>query len=199
VRQPLVVYPTGAGETRHLDRGPIERYSSARWFPDGVHILACGAEAGHAERCYVQDVQGSAPHPVSPENTSDGRVSPDGRQILVRRGGRSGLFGNPSTSAEIYPLAGGPPRILSDLTGDDTVIKWESDGRTLLVSHGLLPARIERFSLETGRRDLVRTLAPNNLVGVTGITQVTVADDPNVYTYGINHQSSRLFSVQGAR
>ena len=197
--QPLMIYPTGPGESRRLDPGTIETYHSAKWFRDGERVLVCGAEAGRAPRCYVQDVRGSAPRAVTPENTGGGLVSPDGHQVLVRHGGSGGRFDTSGATVEIYPVAGGEPRTVSGLTKDDAVIRWESDGQALLISHGKLPARIERLSLDTGRRDLVRVLAPGSMVGATGISNITAADDPNVYAYVINQQLSRLFMVQGAR
>ena len=37
--QQLVVYPTGAGETRRLERAGLVSYESARFFPDGQRFL----------------------------------------------------------------------------------------------------------------------------------------------------------------
>ena len=42
----LVIYPTGAGETRQLERGKIENYVTTQWFRDGKSVLICGNEAG---------------------------------------------------------------------------------------------------------------------------------------------------------
>ena len=81
----LVIYPTGPGEPRRLPRGDLEAYQSASWFPDGKSVLFCGNEPGKASRCYAQDVAGGPPRPVTPEGTTSGEVSPDGRQILCSR------------------------------------------------------------------------------------------------------------------
>ena len=93
----------------------------------------------------------------------------------------------------------GEPRSVPGLGNDDSVVRWEADGQSLLVARGLLPTRLERFALETGRRELVRTISPGSTVGVQAISNVTVADDPNVYAYSINLQLSRLFIVEGAK
>jgi predicted Ser/Thr protein kinase len=42
----LLIYPTGAGETRQLERGEIEHYGSAQWFRDGKRVLIGGSEPG---------------------------------------------------------------------------------------------------------------------------------------------------------
>ncbi len=192
----LVVYPTGAGESRRLDSGKIEHHTTGQWFPDGTRVLVCGNEPGHAERCYVQDIRGSPPRAVTPEDTHAGFVSPDSSLVLVRRGAESaagpGVF-------QLYPLAGGAPRDVAGLDKDDRVVRWSPDGRSLIVSRGLLPARVERVEVATGRRDLIRVLSPGETAGVTGIDNVVVADDPNVYAYTVRQNPSRLFLVHGAR
>src|ERR1700704_2004088 len=52
-REQLVLYPTGAGESRRLDSGPIERFnvgnpaaSLTSWFLDGRGFVLCGTEPG---------------------------------------------------------------------------------------------------------------------------------------------------------
>ncbi|HEX9687625.1 MAG TPA: protein kinase, partial [Thermoanaerobaculia bacterium] len=79
--QQLLVYPTGAGEPRRLERGGLVSYETARFFPNHERVLACGTEAGKAVRCYVQDVAGGKPRPVTPPGTTDGFPSPDGRTL----------------------------------------------------------------------------------------------------------------------
>ncbi len=192
-REQLMLYPTGAGESRRLESGGIEHYSSGSWFADGKRVLVCGSEPGRAERCYVQDVGGGPPRPVTPEDTHRGFISPDGNLVLVRRGAGA------SAVLELDPLTGGAPRSVPGVTRDDDVIRWNRDGRSLLVNHRSIPARIERVDVQSGRRDLLRMVGPANPVGVMSIGGITMADDPDVYAYTVNQQLSRLFLVQGAR
>ena len=189
----LVMYPTGAGESRRLDTGKIEHYSVGRWFQDATSVLVCGNEPGRAERCYVQDIRGGLPRAVTPEDTHVGFVSPDSTLVLVRRGAAgAGVF-------QLYPLAGGAPRVVSALDKDDRVLRWSPDGRSLIVARGRLPVSIERVDLAPGRRDLIKLLSPGETAGVMGIGGFAVADDPNVYAYMVNQALSRLFLVEGAR
>jgi hypothetical protein len=108
----LMIYPTGAGEPRRLDPGPIEHYSSAHWFPDGARIVLCGAESGRATRCYLQDAGGAAPRPLTPDDTRWALVSPDAQSVLVRRGA--------AMTAEMYPVSGGSPRPIPAIDKDDS-------------------------------------------------------------------------------
>ncbi len=199
----LMLYPTGAGQPRQLDPGPVVQFSSARWFADGSRLLVCGAEASRPQRCYVQDASGGPPKPVTPDDTHTGAVSPDGATVLVRRGGSGARSGASSASIqavfELYPVAGGEPTAVPALKPDDAIIGWHKDGQSIIVSNGLLPTRVERVPLRDGQRELLRTIAPTDVPGALYIGGVTIAEDPNVYAYYINQELSRLFLIAGAR
>jgi dipeptidyl aminopeptidase/acylaminoacyl peptidase len=189
--QQLVLYPTGAGEARRLDRGGIESYESARFFPDGRSALICGHEPGHAPRCYVQEIAGGKPRAVTPEGTTQGILSPDTRQILVHASG-GGLV--------LYPAGGGEGRPVPGTTPDEVAIRWSPDGGSLLVFHESdVPLRIERVTFPSGRRDPVRTVGPADLGGVISVSSPFFAEDEKSYAYVYSRTISHLFLVQGAR
>jgi Tol biopolymer transport system component/predicted Ser/Thr protein kinase len=187
----LLLYPTGAGEPRKLERGGLVSYESGQFFPDTRRVLACGHEEGKGVRCYVQDVSGGKPRPVTPEGTSQGFVSPDGRQILVTASGGALV---------LYPVDGGEARPVPGATPGDAVIRWGADGRFLLVSRsGEVPARIERLEVATGKREPLRTVGPTDLTGVLSIGPFAFTDDLKTYAYACRRTSSHLFLVEGAR
>ncbi len=189
--QQLVVYPTGAGEPRRLDRGAIVSYESAQFFPDAKRVLACGHEEGHAVRCYVQAVTGGAPRPVTPEGTSYGIVAPDGRAILARRS---------SGGLTLFPAEGGEARDVPGAQAGDYPGQWAPDGRTVFVGDPtVVPMRVDRLEVATGRRTLVRTLGPADLAGVLQIGSVVTSGDGRYYAYGTDVTISHLFLVDGAR
>jgi dipeptidyl aminopeptidase/acylaminoacyl peptidase len=187
----LVIYPTGAGETRLLPRGPIANYYSARFFPDGQRVLTCGHEDGHAVRCYVQAGSGGEPRAVTPEGTSEGIVSPDGTLVVVKQS---------VDGWRLYPTSGGSPRAVSGVTSVESVIRWSADGRSLLVyDPSAVPARVERLDLETGKRKPVRTLGPQELAGVLGIGPILITENEQTYAYGTNMMISHLFLAEATR
>jgi WD40 repeat protein len=187
-----VLYPTGAGEPVKLQRGSIEAYEpSAGWFPDGRRIVLCGIEPGRGPRVYIQEVPGGMPHPITPEGTRLGALSPDGRSVLAQGVDRSW---------SLYPVDGGPPRPVPGLTAEDAVIRWSADGESVYVfDWRQVPSRVEQFNLATGRRDLVMLLGTENRTGLIGIAGTSMADDPSVYAYFYNRMLSSLFVVEGAR
>jgi eukaryotic-like serine/threonine-protein kinase len=188
--QRLMLYPTGAGEARRLDPGGIESYESARFFPGGQSVLACGHEPGHASRCWVQEISGGKPRAVTPEGTTRGILSPDARQILVKANG--GLV--------LYPAGGGEGRPVPGTTPDEIAIRWSRDGGSLLVCHGSdIPLRIERVALPAGKRDFVRTVGPADLSGVTSVGAPFFGEDEKSYAYVFSRTISRLFLVERGR
>jgi serine/threonine protein kinase len=187
----LVIYPTGPGETRRLPRGDLETYQSAGWFPNGKSILVVGNETGKASRCYVQDVSGGLPRPVTPEATTNCSVSPDGLQILYSKTGGTYL---------VQRAGGGTAQAVPGLTPDDQVIRWNADGQSVYVYRPAnVPFRLERLDLASGRRVLVREVAPADRTGVLYGLGAALTDDTKSYAYSYQRMTSQLFVVEGAR
>ena len=189
----LRAYPTGVGQTMRLDRGPIEQYNGLteigpQWFPDSRHVLVCGREKSKAPRCYEQDINGGAPQPVTPEGVTFAWLAPDGRTLLAQT--VPGTFevltiGSPSA---------GPAR---GLTSNDTVIGWNTDLTSVVVSVGAsVPARIERVDLASGARTLLREIGPPDRTGITSVRVSQWIDDGRGYVYDYNRVSDALFVVK---
>ncbi len=187
----LVIYPPGAGETRRLERGEIENYSTAQWFRDGKSVLICGNEPGKGTRFYVQEIGGNAPRPVTPEGTSDGSLSSDGRLVLAR---------GPKGNHSLYPIAGGEPRPVPGLTEADVLAQWCGDERSVLAyRRAEIPTRLERVDLATGHRSLFKEFAPADRVGLLSVRGIFVTDDLRSYAYTAYYQVSSLFVSEGKR
>jgi serine/threonine protein kinase/Tol biopolymer transport system component len=188
----MVLYPIGAGELVKLERSGIEAYENgAAWFPDGRRIVLCGIEPGRGWRVYVQGIPGGKPQPITPEGTHLGALSPDGKLVLAR--GSDGSWA-------AYPIEGGEPKPVPGLTARDQTIRWSTDGQSVYVFDPReVPSRVERFTLATGRRDLMMVVGAENRTGLTRVTWVSMADDPRVYAYSCYRELSSLFVVDGAR
>jgi predicted Ser/Thr protein kinase len=180
----LLIYPTGAGETRQLERGGIENYANAQWFRDGKSVLISGNEYRKGTRIYVQEI-GGAPRPVTPEGTRDGLLSSDGKLVLAR---------GPEGKYSVYPIAPGDPRPIPGLTEADVLAQWSGDGRSVLAyRRGELPYRIERVELATGKRKFFKELAPADRTGLLSLRGIFFTDDLRSYAYTAYYQVSYLF------
>ncbi|HEV3219709.1 MAG TPA: protein kinase [Candidatus Acidoferrales bacterium] len=187
----LVLYPTGAGEKRILDRGKIATYSSAAIFPDGSRVLFCGNEEGRGTRCYSQDIAGGLPRPITPEGTLNGAVSPDGKSVIGQ--GKDGKY-------SIYPVAGGAAQPVQWIAPGELVNRWTSDGRGVLVFNPTqIPTVVESVDLGTGRRTKVRELSPADRAGVLSLVNIAISGDGKAYAYSYLQNVSRLAVIEGVK
>ena len=192
-KPPLALQPTGPGTARFLERGPIETYDWASWFPDGKRIVISGVERGGVSRCYVQDLSGGAPRAVTPPGTSlynpGAAVSPDGRFILSRHA---------DGSAYLYPVGGGTARRVSGITPSEYAIRWSADGQSLYLA---LTVRgfIYRLDVGTGKKQLWIAPAPVDSAGMRLIAPVLISADGKSYVYSMWRELSDLYLVKGLR
>ena len=187
----LVMLPTGVGSEKVLPPGPIIHYFGARWFPDGQHILVVGRAAGHGYRCYVQNVSGGEPKPITPEGIVGGLVSPDGKEVLANDAQRKFW---------LYPVAGGKPQPVPGIGSKDVPVQWSADGQSLFVAQdGALSAKVYRFDLATGKGQFWKELAPANRTGLVGVGPVVVTPTGNAYAYIYETVLSNLYLAKGLK
>jgi Tol biopolymer transport system component len=189
----LILLPTGAGQARRLERGPIESYQSAMFLPDGKRILFAGSEKGRRARLYVQDLAGGAPRPVTAEGAGAGFHG-----IVVSPDGRFATGPAPGSGFARYPLEGGSPLLIEGLAEGEVPVQWSADGRSLYVYRiGDVPARIFRLDLSTGRRELWKELTPPDPAGTNTIQNVQITPDGRAYAYFYGQVLSDLYLVEG--
>ncbi len=187
----LLVYATAAGETREMERGPIESYIDARWFPDGKRLLITGAERGQAGRCYMQDFAGGPPRLLMSEDTRLGFPAPDGRHALLQMG---------DLTWRMVALEGdSKPAPVEGLSANKYIDGWARDGREVIVhERGQIPCKVERVDLATGARTLLLTISPSD-AAVQAVNGVSFSSDLTSYAYDYTRYVSRLYHVKGAR
>jgi hypothetical protein len=189
----LMIYPTGAGEPRDISAAGFISYDqlSARFSQDGRGVAFCGTETGKASRCYMRDLAGGAARAVTPEGTDRGRLSPDGKTVVARDA--DGRY-------QLYRLDGSAPLPVPGLDDRDLIINWRPDGRSLLVCRPMeMPTRVERLDLATGRRTLVRDLAPADRAWAVRFDGVSFSADEKSYAYAVGRLVGALYTVEGVR
>ena len=186
----LVVYPTGSGDPIRLAGGPLDRLTSAEWFPDSRRLLVCGSEPNRMPRCYAQDLAGSAPAPVTAEGVL-GSIAPDGRTLLLTLA--DGSF-------QVAATEPGPARPVPALRKGDRLVGWSRDSQAVYVQAGVdVPARVERVDLgASGARSVAREVAPHDVGGLASIDVIEWVDDGRCYAYNYTTVPSTLFVVTGA-
>jgi hypothetical protein len=187
----LALLPTGAGTVKRIERGDIQQYRHGiHWMPDGKQIVFAGNVAGQAVRCFIQNIDGGKPRPITPEGVGGCEVSPDGRLIAA-----SDLNGS-----KLYPLDGGPPRSISGLLPGEA-FHWTADPQFVYAYHGheTGPVKIYRLNIVNGQRQVFKEIIPSDEIGLCGLSKVSFSANGRAYVYGYVRQLSELYLVNGVK
>lgn len=187
----IVLLPTGAGIVKRVERGDIEQYGmETHWLPDGKQIIFSGNQAGHAVRCFIQNIDGGKPRAVTPEGVIFCSVSPDGKWIAGS---------DVSGGARLYPMDGGASRKVPGLLPGEG-FSWTADPRFLYVYQwSQAPVEIYRLNILTGQRQAIREITPPDPTGTCDIHNVLFSADGRAYVYGYSRLRSELYLVKGLK
>jgi DNA-binding winged helix-turn-helix (wHTH) protein/Tol biopolymer transport system component len=188
----IVLLPTGAGTAKRIERGDIEHYGvGVHWLPDGKQIIFSGNQPGHGIRCFIQNVDGGKPHPVTPEGISFCHVSPDGKWISG-----TDLSGN---DAWLYPVDGGEPRSIAGLLPGEN-FTWTRDPQFVYAFRWTqAPAKIYRLNIVSGQRQIFREINPTDVTGLCDMPHVLFSPDGRSYVYGYTRMLSDLYLVKAMK
>lgn len=186
----LVLRPTGIGESKPLPHNNISFREQGSWFPDSKHLVLIGNEPEHRARCYIQEIEGGEPRPITPEGIAGRLITPDGKFIIA---------GGAQQKRAFYPVEGGEARPISGLEDQDVLIRFSGDGRSLYVAQGSLSTRIYRVDLESGYRELWKEIMPADLTGLLFIQRPRLSSDGKSYAYDYIRELTDLFLVDGLK
>lgn len=193
----LVLLPTGPGTPLVIENETIVDFSTASFVTDEKEVVFAGSERGAPLRWFRQSVPGGEPRPITGAvqhlegfDIASKPVSPDGSMLAAAKDGFIAL----------YPLDGGEPRTLDNVPSTMTVIRFTLDGRALYVKETVgRSVRVHRVEIETGRRELWKTIAPLDPTGLDEIYSIQISDDGESYYYSFIRKYSDLLVVDGLR
>ncbi len=185
----ITILPTGAGDPKVVPIPGIERVIaySFGFFPDGKRIWFIGAESSHANRTYIQNIDGGSPRAATPGGIFAVGVSPDGKSLIA-----------PGTDGRLtlFPVDGGTPQVLPGLEPGLLFVQWGADGRSIYVRDDQQPTSIYKADLSTGHRTLLLQLMPSDPSGVVDIQAVVLSPDGKAYAYSYRRLLSELMVVK---
>ncbi len=191
----IMLLPTGAGTVKRIDKGDIERYGHMiHWMPDSKQIIFVGNLPGRGFRCFIQNIDGGKPRPITPEGVGWCQASPDGQLIIGHN-----LVGG---VASLYPTDGGPPRAIPGLSPDE-MYEWSSDPHTLYVYKvGKEPVRVYRLNVVTGEREFFKEFHPSDIAGLGSMSHMShliISADGQAYVYSYVRMISELYLAKGLK
>jgi eukaryotic-like serine/threonine-protein kinase len=188
-QQHVELLPTGAGQRRRLTNDNMHR-TRVRWLPDGSGLIFIGAEANQPARSYWLDLDGKS-RPVTPPGVAATIATADSKFLLGTDAQRKRW---------LYPVAGGDPVPFPvKLADDELVMRFEADGKSVLVRTRAVPVKVSRVFLDSGRRELVRQIAPPDPAGVLTIAGIAFTPDCKSYAYSYSRLLSDLWVVDGLK
>jgi len=188
---PLMLLPTGAGESKLLFQDSINHLST-RWLPDGKHLVFSGNEPGHGFRFYTEALDETQPHPISPEG-----VTP---AVILSPRGDSVASTGPDGNIYLYPVNGGDPVAVKGTERGEVPTGWAADGKSIFVYRfGEIPAKVYEVDLTSGQRKLWKQLVPSDSAGIDTIRGIELSGDSKSYVYGYIRTLSDLYLVEGVK
>lgn len=183
----LLLLPTGAGTAKRIARGDIQEYwHGSHWLPDGRQIIFAANQPGHAVRCFIQDVMGGLPRPVTPEGVPVCQVSPDGKSIAG---------GSLTGSARLYATDGAELGPIPGLLAGES-FAWTPDPQYMFAYRDKqVPVQVYRVNILSGERQLFRQMTPPDLTGVCDVAHVHFSSDGRAYVYSYTRVLSELYLV----
>lgn len=190
--QKVTLLPVGAGQSRTIEIGGLEiQNGPARFLPDGKAITVNANEPGHGVRCYLLDLNGGKPRPLTPEGIRGGLVSPDGRYILRA---------DAAAEVAIFPLDGGSPLVIPGLEEGFVPVQWSEDSASIYGYHpGGVPTKVYKVNVMTGNKSVVQELLREPIPGVVTVSPLVATRDGSRFAYSYYQMWSALYVVSGLR
>jgi eukaryotic-like serine/threonine-protein kinase len=186
----IILYPTEAGESRRFDISPVRMVTGATsWSRDSNKVVFTGTERGRPPRVFLFDPTSGNTRALTPEETSDPLLTPNGEMVLVK---------DKSTAFVIFSVKGGEPEPTKGIAPADSPLQWDADNRTIYVWDRTLPAKIYRLDPKTGSRKFWMEITPADPSGLL-YGHIYISPDGRYYAYYFRRVLTNLLVAQNLR
>jgi len=190
--------PVGPGEPRRINPpNLIPANILPQFLSDGKRIVYSAVEAGQRfPRVWLQDLNGGAPKPISPEGMVNREISRDDKWVLV--GVRDAATGKVSTA--VLSIDDGKTVEIKGMKTQEGALGWTTDGQLYVASAdaGGAGVKVEKLNPHTGVRSPWRVLATAPIGGVIPDPPI-ITPDGNTYGFDYRVRLSDLYTVTGVR
>ena len=186
----VVLLPTGVGEPKDLTDDKTDHFNPA-WLPDSKSIIFSTAELGHGPRTYFLEIEGGKPRAITPEGTTGGLVTADGKFVLTI---------DTKKQRRLYPIAGGEAQKFDiAVESNERLMGFTADSKAVLVRTRTIPLKVTRIDLATGKREPWGEIVPADPAGVQSIVTLKYSADGKAYAYSAGRVLSDLYVVDGLK
>jgi hypothetical protein len=186
------ICPLGAGDPRRIRLGGVVPHFG-RPFPDGRSAVIVGHEPGRESGLYRLDLETGDLKRITrePITVRHARTTPDGSAVLASRA--DGVFA-------LFPVDGGPSRVIPGLEPDERPCQFSEDGKHLYTfRRGAVPCPVTRIEVESGRREPWLEIEPVTRNGTDSFVSVLVTPDGERYIASFGQYVNDLFVVSDLR
>ncbi len=182
----IQILPIGAGQSRRLTNDGLQ-HTQVAWIPDGTGLIFIASESNHPPHSYWMDLSGRA-RVITPEGIIGLVTTPDSKYLLAS---------DPAGKWSLYSLAagGGPQPLRANLVNRDVVVRFESDGKNLLVAQRDCP----KGSFASMSDRIAAQFIPSDPAGVQEVRGVRLSADGKSYVYSYYRILSDLWVVDGLK
>ena len=169
----------------------VTQPKSALFHPDGKRIVFLGGD-GSGDQLLIRDPDSQQASAFGAKGVSMNgpAVSPDGKFAAAT---------GPDGKMNLYPVQGGAERSIPNVQPTDRFIQWSRDSKAVYVYNPfVLPARIDRLDIASGKRELLREIAPGDASGVRYV-ELAMSADLSTVVLGLRRQLSVLQVVRGLK
>jgi eukaryotic-like serine/threonine-protein kinase len=189
----VLLLPTGAGKSKTVS-APNFAYSRAFWTSDGHRLVVRASRSSQPMRFWAQDIDGSAPQPVTPEGILSGPFLTVHHVDYV--GGQ-----DPNGSIQLYPVDGGAPKSIVGISRDDILVDGSPDSDDVYVTpaRSAIPLQIIKLNILTGLRQPFASISPTDYAGLLGLSLPVITADQTKYVCRQVRAVSVLYVATGLK
>jgi eukaryotic-like serine/threonine-protein kinase len=187
--------PVGPGEPRRLSPPNLNGNVVGSFLSDDKRVVYVANQAGRPQRTWLQNTEGGAPRPITPEGVVGWLVSPDNKWLITGNGDINSI-----TLDTMVSLEGGPSHPVAGLRPSELITGWTRDGQL----YALLPAgpghpvvHIDVLNPFTGARHPWHDVIIPPLAG-TEISLILITPDGSTYAWGYRFTIGDLYTINGA-
>ena len=188
----VMLLPTGVGETKTVTAANFH-YRGAVWASDGRSLIVLASQGDRPLRYWVQNIDGSAPRPVTPEGVAGLFITLNHSDFVFAR--------DTTNTPQLYPIDGSNPKHVLGLSEADEVIGGSPESDVVYVSSGgsAIHHQITKVNIASGERKPFVNVSPTDSVGISSLGHPIFSADGKRFVYSQVRNLSVLYIATGLR